>query len=88
MFLINSNATRAKCHNNEGHDEGCGNNVSYLGRCVMWGVGGGERERLSAPWPLWGGERVSQYTSVKTNYVYSLFDFFLFDLLIPKLTSA
>lgn len=40
MFLINSNVTRAKCHNNEGHDEGCGKNVSYLDRCVMGGGGG------------------------------------------------
>lgn len=44
MFLINSNVTRAKCHNNEGHDEGCGNNVSYLDRCVMGGKGGGQKQ--------------------------------------------
>lgn len=44
MFLINSNVTRAKCHNNEGHDEGCGNNVSYLDRCVMGGRGGGQKQ--------------------------------------------
>lgn len=43
MFLINSNVTRAKCHNNEGHDEGCGNNASYLDRCVMGGRGGGAK---------------------------------------------
>lgn len=29
----------AKCHNNEGQDEGCGNSVSYLDRCVIWGGG-------------------------------------------------
>lgn len=73
MFLINSNVTRAKCHNNEGHDEGCGKNVSYLDRCVMGGRGGGGKNRMSASWPLWGRERISQYTSVKKNH--SLFDF-------------
>lgn len=45
MFLINSNVTRAKCHNNEGHDEGCGNNASYLDRCVMGGRGGGGQKQ-------------------------------------------
>lgn len=45
MFLINSNVTRAKCHNNEGHDEGCGKNVSYLDRCVMGGGGGGGQKQ-------------------------------------------
>lgn len=53
----------AKCHNNEGQDEGWGNSVSYLDRCVIGGGGG--KNRLSAPWPLWRVERISQYASVK-----------------------
>lgn len=33
----------AKCHNNEGQDEGCGNSVSYLDRCV---IGGGRQKQV------------------------------------------
>lgn len=33
----------AKCHNNEGQDEGWGNSVSYLDRCVIGG-GGGQKQ--------------------------------------------
>lgn len=71
MFLINSNVTRAKCHNNEGHDEGCGKNVSYLDRCVMGG-GGGQKQDVRLMAVVGKGEDYSIYFSEKNH---SLFDF-------------
>lgn len=40
---------------------------------AWWVEGGGGKNRMSASWPLWGMEGISQYTLVKKNH--SLFDF-------------
>lgn len=64
----------AKCHNNEGQDEGCGNSVSYLDRCV---IGGGEAKTgcpLHGRCGEWRG--LVNMLQSKTKYIYSLFDFF------------
>lgn len=62
----------AKCHNNEGQDEGCGSNVSYLDRCVIGGEG--QKQVVRSMAVVWRG--LVNMLQSKTKYIYSLFDFF------------